>query len=263
MYHTYTSYSLLSLTNPLIKTYRIMKKIQISVPSGIKYLSDWDKLWELLPNDRAFILNKRICGCGATEMYIRSDKKVILAGPRKHLLYNKYSQHLSDSLHLYRFQGNKKKYFESKTGSEKEILTFNSELQEYIKHGGKKILTTYDSLGKIMEVLVGLGENLSEWIVVVDEFQVIFYDCHFKPTTEYELSEVLQKFTQVIYLSATPFLESYLDMTVQFKSLPIYELLWPESMTKLPDVEVIKSRKPVLELCKELIEKYRSGNGRR
>lgn len=262
MYHTYTSYSLLSLTNPLIKTYRIMKKIQISVPSGIKYLSDWDKLWELLPNDRAFILNKRICGCGATEMYIRSDKKVILAGPRKHLLYNKYSQHLSDSLHLYRFQGDKKKYFESKTGSEKEILTFNSELQEYIKHGGKKILTTYDSLGKIMEVLVGLGENLSEWIVVVDEFQVIFYDCHFKPTTEYELSEVLQKFTQVIYLSATPFLESYLDMTVQFKSLPIYELLWPESMTKLPDVEVIKSRKPVLELCKELIEKYRSGNGR-
>ncbi|MCS3014100.1 hypothetical protein NXW95_14705 [Phocaeicola vulgatus] len=239
-----------------------MKKIQISVPSGIKYLSDWDKLWELLPNDRAFILNKRICGCGATEMYIRSDKKVILAGPRKHLLYNKYSQHLSDSLHLYRFQGDKKKYFESKTGSEKEILTFNSELQEYIKHGGKKILTTYDSLGKIMEVLVGLGENLSEWIVVVDEFQVIFYDCHFKPTTEYELSEVLQKFTQVIYLSATPFLESYLDMTVQFKSLPIYELLWPESMTKLPDVEVIKSRKPVLELCKELIEKYRSGNGR-
>ena len=96
-----------------------------------------------------------------------------------------------------------------------------------------------------MEVLVGLGENLSEWIVVVDEFQFIFYDCHFKPTTEYELSEVLQKFTQVIYLSATPFLESYLDMTVQFKSLPIYELLWPESMTKLPDVEVIKSRKPV------------------
>lgn len=262
MYHTHISYRLLSLTNPLINTYFIMKKIKLDVPSGIKYLSDWDKLWELLPNDRAFILNKRICGCGATEMYIRSDKKVILAGPRKHLLYNKYSQHLSDSLHLYRFQGDKKKYFESKTGSEKEILTFNSELQEYIKSGGKKILTTYDSLGKIMEVLVGLGENLNEWIVVVDEFQVIFYDCHFKPTTEYELSEVLQKFTQVIYLSATPFLESYLDMTIQFKSLPIYELLWPESMTKLPDVEVIKSRKPVLELCKGLIEKYRSRNGR-
>ena len=239
-----------------------MKKIKLDVPSGIRHLSDWDKLWELLPDDRPFILNKRICGCGATEMYIRSDKKVILAGPRKHLLYNKYSQHPSGNLHLYRFQGDKKKYFESKTGSEKEILAFNSELQEYIKSGGKKILTTYDSLGKIMEVLAGLGENLNGWIVVVDEFQVIFYDCHFKPTTEYELSEVLQKFTQVIYLSATPFLESYLDMTEQFKFLPVYELLWPESMTKLPDVEVIKSKKTVLELCVGLIEKYRSGNGR-
>lgn len=108
MYHTHTSYSLLSLTNPLIKTYRIMKKIQINVPSGIKYLSDWDELWDLLPNDRPFILNKRICGCGATEMYIRSDKKVILASPRKHLLYNKYSQHFSDNLYLYRFQGDKR-----------------------------------------------------------------------------------------------------------------------------------------------------------
>lgn len=239
-----------------------MKKIKLDVPSGIKYLSDWDELENLLPDDQPFILNKRICGCGATEMYIRSDKKVILAGPRKHLLYNKYSQHLSDHLHLYRFQGDKKKYFESKTGSEKEILAFNDGLAEYIKHGGNKILTTYDSLGKIVEVLVGLGENLSEWIVVVDEFQVIFYDCHFKPTTEYELSEVLQRFTQVTYLSATPFLESYLDMTEQFKSLPVYELLWPENMTKLPDVEVIKSRKSVLELCMGLIEKYRSGNGR-
>lgn len=179
MYHTHTSYSLLSLTNPLIKTYRIMKKIQINVPSGIKYLSDWDELWDLLPNDRPFILNKRICGCGATEMYIRSDKKVILASPRKHLLYNKYSQHFSDNLYLYRFQGDKKKYFESKASSEKEILAFNDDLAEYIKHGENKILTTYDSLGKIMEVLVDLGEDLNEWIVVVDEFQVIFYDCHF------------------------------------------------------------------------------------
>lgn len=112
MYYIHTSYRLLSLTNPLIKTYRIMKKIKLDVPSGIKYLSDWDELENLLPDDQPFILNKRICGCGATEMYIRSDKKVILAGPRKHLLYNKYSQHLSDSLHLYRFQGDKKKYFE-------------------------------------------------------------------------------------------------------------------------------------------------------
>ena len=37
-----------------------MKKIKLDVPSGIKYLSDWDELENLLPDDQPFILNKRI-----------------------------------------------------------------------------------------------------------------------------------------------------------------------------------------------------------
>lgn len=208
-----------------------------------------------------YILNKRICGCGATEAYIGSDRKVILASPRKQLLYNKYSQHLSDNLHLYRYQGNREKYFESKSYSEKDVFAFNDELGKYIKSGGKKILTTYDSLRKIKEVLVADEENLDEWTVVVDEFQAMFYDCQFKPTTEYEFGQILGAFSTVVYLSATPFLESYLDMTRQFKDMTFYELLWPESMMQIPKVEVIKSKKSVFKLCSELIGKYREGKG--
>ena len=208
-----------------------------------------------------YILNKRICGCGATEAYIGSDRKVILASPRKQLLYNKYSQHLSDNLHLYRYQGNREKYFESKSYSEKDIFAFNDELGKYIKSGGKKILTTYDSLRKIKEVLVADEENLDKWTVVVDEFQAMFYDCQFKPTTEYEFGQILGAFNTVVYLSATPFLESYLDMTRQFKDMTFYELLWPESMMQIPKVEVIKSKKSGFKLCSELIGKYREGKG--
>ena len=208
-----------------------------------------------------YILNKRICGCGATEAYIGSDKKVILASPRKQLIYNKYSQHLSDNLHLYRYQGNREKYFESKSYSEKDVFAFNDELSKYIKSGGKKILTTYDSLRKIKEVLVADGEDLDEWTVVVDEFQAMFYDCQFKPTTEYEFGQILGAFSTVVYLSATPFLESYLDMTRQFKDMTFYELLWPESMMQIPKVEVIKSKKSVFKLCSELTGKYREGKG--
>lgn len=237
-----------------------MKKITLNVPDGIKYLSEWKELWNLLPVNQHYILNKRICGCGATEAYIGSDWKVILASPRKQLLYNKYSQHLSDKLHLYRYQGNREKYFESKSYSEKDVFAFNDELGKYIKSGGKKILTTYDSLRKVKEVLVANGENLDEWTVVVDEFQAIFYDCQFKPTTEYEFGQILGAFSTVVYLSATPFLESYLDMTRQFKDITFYELLWPESMMQIPKVEVIKSKKSVSKLCGELIEKYRKGN---
>ena len=238
-----------------------MKKITLNVPDGIKYLSEWKELWNLLPMNQHYILNKRICGCGATEAYIGSDRKVILASPRKQLLYNKYSQHLSDNLHLYRYQGNREKYFESKSYSEKDIFAFNDELGKYIKSGGKKILTTYDSLRKIKEVLVADEENLDKWTVVVDEFQAMFYDCQFKPTTEYEFGQILGAFNTVVYLSATPFLESYLEMTRQFKDMTFYELLWPESMMQIPKVEVIKSKKSVFKLCSELIGKYREGKG--
>ena len=238
-----------------------MKKITLNVPDGIKYLSEWKELWNLLPMNQHYILNKRICGCGATEAYIGSDRKVILASPRKQLLYNKYSQHLSDNLHLYRYQGNREKYFESKSYSEKDVFAFNDELGKYIKSGGKKILTTYDSLRKIKEVLVADEENLDKWTVVVDEFQAMFYDCQFKPTTEYEFGQILGAFSSVVYLSATPFLESYLDMTRQFKDMTFYELLWPESMMQIPKVEVIKSKKSVFKLCSELIGKYREGKG--
>lgn len=238
-----------------------MKKITLNVPDGIKYLSEWKELWNLLPMNQHYILNKRICGCGAAEAYIGSDRKVILASPRKQLLYNKYSQHLSDNLHLYRYQGNREKYFESKSYSEKDVFAFNDELSKYIKSGGKKILTTYDSLRKIKEVLVADGEDLDKWTVVVDEFQAMFYDCQFKPTTEYEFGQILGAFNTVVYLSATPFLESYLDMTRQFKDMTFYELLWPESMMQIPKVEVIKSKKSVFKLCSELTGKYREGKG--
>lgn len=238
-----------------------MNKITLNVPAGIKYLSEWKELWNLLPMNQHYILNKRICGCEATEAYIGSDKKVILASPRKQLIYNKYSQHLSDNLHLYRYQGNREKYFESKSYSEKDVFAFNDELSKYIKSGGKKILTTYDSLRKIKEVLVADGEDLDEWTVVVDEFQAMFYDCQFKPTTEYEFGQILGAFSTVVYLSATPFLESYLDMTRQFKDMTFYELLWPESMMQIPKVEVIKSKKSVFKLCSELTGKYREGKG--
>lgn len=239
-----------------------MKKQSIEVPDGIKYLSEWKELQDLLPKNEHYILNKKVCGCGATEAFLNLDKKVILTSPRKHLLYNKYSQHLSDNFHLFRYLGNREQYFESKSYTEHDILVFNDSLKSYLRTGGATILTTYDSLRKIKDVLEATGENLDEWIVVVDEMQIIFYDCQFKPTTEYEFGMILGAFKNVVYLSATPFLESYLGMTKQFKNLTICELVWPSSMVQLPNVEVVKSKKSVSKLCSELISLYKEGKGK-
>ena len=238
-----------------------MKKIEIIVPESIKYLSDWTELWSILPKNEHIILDKQICGCGATEMFINSGKKIILAAPRKQLLFNKYSQHLRDNFHLFRYMGDKKRYFEGITTSE-EMITIKSNLADYIYKGGQVILTPYDSLGYVVEQIKQCGLSVDDWIVVVDEFQVIFNDCQFKPVTEYELYRTLQEFQSVVYLSATPYLEKYLDMSEQFRNLTICKLVWPDSMVKNPQIEVIHTSKSPTSLCESIIDDYRSGNGR-
>lgn len=238
-----------------------MKKTTIKVPLGIKYLSEFKDLYNNIPTNGHYILNKKVCGCGATELYLGCDKKCILASPRKNLLYNKYSQHLSDNFHLFRYNGDKDKYFSNGSISSSETVTYKDNLRDYIKNGGTKILTTYDSIKHIREILIELGENLEEWEVIVDEFQVMFYDCHFKATTEYEFYKHLQGFPNVVFLSATPFLEEYLDQLDFFKSMTMYELEWPRTMVEKPKVNMTKTSKNITKLCEGIIDKYRNGKG--
>lgn len=238
-----------------------MKKTTIKVPLGIKYISEFKDLYNNIPTNGHYILNKKVCGCGATELYLGCDKKCILASPRKNLLYNKYSQHLSDNFHLFRYNGDKDKYFSNGSISSSETVTYKENLRDYIKNGGTKILTTYDSIKHIREILIELGENLEKWEVTVDEFQVMFYDCHFKATTEYEFYKHLQGFPNVVFLSATPFLEEYLDQLDFFKSMTMYELEWPRTMVEKPKVNMTKTSKNITKLCEGIIDKYRNGKG--
>lgn len=238
-----------------------MKKEKIKVSPGIKFLSEMEDLFNVLPDKGHYIFNKKVCGCGATELFLGCAKKCILASPRKNLLYNKYSQHLSDNFHLFRYEGDRDKYFANGSISSSETVTYKNNLRNYVKNGRIKILTTYDSLKHILEILNELGENLEEWNVIVDEFQVMFYDCHFKATTEYEFYKLLQSFPNVVFLSATPFLEEYLEQLEFFKDLTMYELDWPGTMMEKPDVKLTKTSKSITKLCEDIIGKYREGEG--
>lgn len=237
-----------------------MKKHIINVPPGTEHLSDWKEFFSVIPHNLHLILNKKICGCGATEAYLRTDKKVILASPRKHLLYNKYSQHLTDNFLLYRYLGDKDKYLEGDK-SDANLAQYETNLLTYVHDGGKKILTTYDSLGKIIQSLESNSYPL-DWIVVVDEFQAMFYDSQIKADTELQFHTNLSKFESVVYLSATPYLESYLDKLDEFKNQPLYELQWEDAAVQQLNVEVIKSQKSILALARDIITNYKNGNGR-
>ena len=238
-----------------------MKKTTIKVPLGIKYISEFKDLYNNIPTNGHYILNKKVCGCGATELYLGCDKKCILASPRKNLLYNKYSQHLSDNFHLFRYNGDKDKYFSNGSISSSETVTYKENLRDYIKKGGTKILTTYDSIKHTHEILQEEKQDIEEWEVIVDEFQVMFYDCHFKANTEYEFYKQLQSFPNVVFLSATPFLEEYLDQLDFFKNMSMYELEWPRTMVEKPKVNMTKTSKNITKLCEGIIDKYRNGKG--
>ncbi len=236
-----------------------MKEIQINVPHGLQYLSDWDGLDALLPSGEHYILNKQLTGCGATEKFIRDDAPVIIAMPRKHLLYNKLSQHLNDNVFLYRFL-DKKQYFSDKTPSEEQLKEFDRLLVDYLLLGGKKILTTYDSLPKIITTIATLGRDLNDFKVVVDEMQQILGDAPIKANIEHQFYMALKKFKTVIYLSATPFLNEYLDMSEQFNSIPVVKLIWDSAVVKKTHIDVKKLTGSITKTCCGIIEKYKSGN---
>ena len=183
-----------------------MKKEIRKITEGIKYLSDWED-FKSLPQNEHYILDKDICGCGATEAFIKSDRPLIIAMPRKHLLYNKYCQHIGEDIFLYRFI-DRQQYFSDKEPTQKELIEFDRRFIDYLRSSGNKILATYDSLDKLTILMKQEGVNLSAYQVVVDEFQQIIEDAPFKANIEHQFYMVLKKFNSVVYLSATPFLQT-------------------------------------------------------
>lgn len=235
-----------------------MKTIIKEIPEGIRYLSEWDGFNDL-PKHEHYILAKEICGCGATEAFIKSNEPLIIAMPRKHLLFNKYSQHIGENIFLYRFL-NQKQYFSDKTPTKADLEQFDRLFIEYIRSGGTKILATYDSLDKTTRLLKQEGVELNRFRVVVDEFQQIIGDAPLKASIEHQFYTALKKFESVVYLSASPFLQVYLEMTEQFRDLPFVQLKWPEQSIKKADVNIIKLTKSITNKCCEIIRNYKSGN---
>ncbi len=69
-----------------------MYKLNLSIPSGIKKLSDglkmgWDLDQHLSVGD--VIVNKVVCGCGMTALYLENDFPVIVVSPRNELIHSK------------------------------------------------------------------------------------------------------------------------------------------------------------------------------
>lgn len=231
-----------------------MKTTEIKVPEGIQYISEWGEYQ--LPKGHHCIVNKGVTGCGYTEFCLGNSDNVVLCSPRKLLLENKRDQHLGDPGILY-LENEVTDFSSSKTMGSK-VLDHWTNCKGPYGNIPCKIMVTYDSCHYAVETLKGLG-LLREFVFVADEFQSIFSDAFFKSDVELDFVSVLRECPSVIYLSATPMLEKYLDRLSEFKDLPMYILDWKE--TGYVENVVLK-RKNTNSLSKEaklIIDNYKSG----
>ena len=229
-----------------------MDKKIIKVPNtGIKYISEW--IDYDLPRGHV-IVDKGVTGCGYTEYTLTNNLPVVLCSPRKLLLENKSEQHQSDINIL---------YLKNEITDIKSIHELKNKIRNHIflcdeENLPIKFLVTYDSSHYIIDILKELG-LLKEFYFIIDEFQSIFLDSYFKSSVEFDFVEYLQDCSNVLYLSATPMLDKYLEKVDTFKNLSFYEIDWSETGV----VEnIIIQRKFASSLgseCIKLIKQYLDG----
>ena len=229
-----------------------MDKKIIKVPNtGIKYISEW--IDYDLPRGHV-IVDKGVTGCGYTEYTLTNNLPTVLCSPRKLLLENKSEQHQGDLNIL---------YLKNEIRDINDINKLKNKIRNHIflcdeENLPIKFLVTYDSSHYIIDILKELN-ILNDFYFIIDEFQSIFLDAFFKSSVEFDFVEYLQECTNVLYLSATPMLDKYLEKVDTFKNLPFYQIDWSETGV----VEnIIIQRKFASSLgseCIKIIKQYLDG----
>ena len=230
-----------------------MQKIKqvVSSERNIKYISEW--LEYKIPQGHC-IVDKGVTGCGYTEYTLTNNLPIVLCSPRKLLLENKSEQHQGDINIL---------YLKNEITDIKSIHELKNKIRNHIflcdeENLPIKFLVTYDSSHYIIDILKELG-LLKDFYFIIDEFQSIFLDAFFKSDVEFDFVEYLQDCPNVLYLSATPMLDKYLEKINEFKNLPFYEIDW--SGTGVVENIIIK-RKFAASLgseCIKIIKQYLEG----
>lgn len=178
--------------------------LELNVPTGISFMSD---VLKDLP--KGVFIDKQVCAVGGTSLAIRSPTNYVIAAHRKILVDNKHKQH-----------------------SDKLIAVVGgvhvNDIVNGVMLGKNKIITTYDSLGKVSEALKQLG-LLDSYHLIVDEVQnVIREGGDFREEVCNDLLNNACKFASVSYLTATSTKRKYLPE--QIKNIPYLKIVWEDSV---------------------------------
>lgn len=224
-----------------------MNNRELVVPENVNYLSDWHDFDSYLPKGKV-ILNKSICGCGCTEAYLTNDMPVILVSPRRELINCKMNKP-NRARPLHYFDRSKNKSVESSI----------SQLWNYISCPTPgfvpKVIVTYDSLKIVLDTLTQKG-LLAPFSIIVDEFPCIFTDAKLKGLVELTMIRRINSTpNHVVFVSATPIKDIYLDETMEFCNIPIVTLKWPRHRYETINL-VRQTMRSTREACGRVINDY-------
>ena len=228
-----------------------MNKKYINIPKNIYHLADYTDLQRQFPKG-SFILDKTVTGCGATTMFLSDATPTILCSARVELMHCKANApEFKGKIHEFR------QFHDYKT----PVIELENQTVDYIYRCQSitpKILVSYDSFKHVAQVLSEQG-MLQKFRIVVDEAQTLFTDASFKGDVEIEfLENIIKSGCDIVYLSATPYIEKYLDNIDVFKNLPYVEIVWPESSIHPTNIERLKYyRDSPKATARGIIENYR------
>lgn len=198
------------------------------------YLSD--KINELPKN---CLFDKGKVGCGGTTLAIEGNEPYVIAVPHVSLVNNKIRQYPNN------------RYPYSIFGVYEGVSA--DDIREYISGAEiPKIITTYDSMGKVMEAF-GDVSNIN---LLIDEYHKLFTHYSFRKDAIMCVLDNFRKFKTFTFMTATPLEEEFiLD---ELKTIPIVTQEWAENEKLTVSVKQVKC-KSVIASSVKMIKGFISG----
>ena len=181
----------------------------ITIPTGKTYLSE---VISDLPTNCVF--DKGAVGCGGTTLAINSKENYVIFVPFVSLVNNKVNQH--DNLFAV-----------------KEGVTVQA-IKDYVNAAETiKIITTYDSLSKVVEAL---GEAVNSVNLLIDELHLLFTQYTFRKEAVQSVLDLYTNFKTYCFMTATPVKEKY--TLKEIKNIPVVKAKWNNTAeTKVASVK--------------------------
>lgn len=198
------------------------------------YLSD--KISELPKN---CLFDKGKVGCGGTTLAIEGSEPYVIAVPYASLVENKVRQYPNE------------RYPYSIFGVSEGVTP--DSVRKYLSQAAiPKIMTTYDSLGKVIEAFGDVsGVNL-----LIDEYHILFTQYSFRKDAIMRVLENFKRFRSFTFMTATPLEADFiLD---ELKGIPVVTQEWDEDERFTVSVKQVQC-KSVMASALKMIKAFLSG----